>query len=40
VTKNGDVKTELGQPEDWFDFGFIDVEAVERREDNCDLLKA
>jgi hypothetical protein len=40
VTKNSDVEVELRQPPDWLDFGFIDVEAVERYEDNWDLLKA
>jgi hypothetical protein len=40
VTKNGDMETEFRQPPNWLDFGFIDVEAVERYEDNWDLLKA
>jgi len=40
VAKNSDMETELRQPPDWLDFGFIDVEAVERYEDNWDLLKA
>jgi hypothetical protein len=40
VTKNSDMETELRQPPDWLDFGFIDLEAVERYEDNWDLLKA
>ncbi len=33
------MEAELRQPPDWRKFGFIDVEAVERYEDNWDLLK-
>ena len=40
MTKNGDMETELRQLPDWLDFGFIDVEAVERYKDNWGLLKA
>jgi hypothetical protein len=39
VTKNGDMVTELRQLPDWLDFGFINVEAVERYKDNWGLLK-
>src|SRR5271166_713353 len=30
VTKNSDMETELRQPPNWRNFGFIDVEAVEQ----------
>jgi hypothetical protein len=40
VTKNSDMETELRRPPDWLDFGFVDVEGVERYEDNWNLLKA
>ncbi len=40
VTRNCEMETELRQPPNWGDFGFIDVEAVEQYEDNWDLLKS
>ena len=34
------METELRQPPNWGEFGFIDVEAVEQYEDNWELLKS
>ncbi len=39
VTRNSDMETRFRQPTDWRNFGFIDVETVERYENNWDLLK-
>jgi hypothetical protein len=39
VTRNSSMETKLRQPPDWLDFAFIDIEAVEKCEDNWDLLK-
>jgi hypothetical protein len=39
VTRNGDMETSFRQPQNWGEFGFINVEEVERYEDNWDLLK-
>jgi len=39
VVKNSDLATHLRQPPTWKAFGFIDVESVEKYEDNWDILK-
>ena len=39
VVKNSDLATHLRQPPTWKAFGFIDVQSVEKYEDNWDLLK-
>ena len=33
------MESSFRQPLDWREFGFVDVEAVEKYEDNWDLLK-
>ena len=38
VTRNSDMATRFRQPQNWGEFGFIDVEAVEQYEDNWYLL--
>ena len=39
VTRNCDLEANLRQPPNWQEFGLIDIEAVEKYEDNWDLLK-
>jgi hypothetical protein len=39
VTRNSDMERSFRQPQNWGEFGFIDVEVVEQYEDNWDLLK-
>ncbi len=39
VTRASDMESSFRQPLDWREFGFVDVEAVEKYEDNWDLLK-
>jgi hypothetical protein len=39
VVKNSDLAAEFRQPPTWKAFGFIDVESVEKYEDNWDILK-
>ena len=39
VVKNSDLATQFRQPPTWKAFGFIDVESVEKYEDNWDILK-
>ena len=39
VVKNSDLAAEFRQPPTWKAFGFIDVELVEKYEDNWDILR-
>ena len=39
VVKNGDLAAQFRQPPTWKAFGFIDVELVEKYEDNWNILK-
>jgi hypothetical protein len=39
VVKNSDLAAQFRQPPTWKAFGFMDVEAVEKYEDNWDILK-
>ena len=39
VVKNSDLATHLRQPPTWKAFGFIDVQSVEKYEDNWNILK-
>ena len=39
VVKNSDLAAHVRQPPTWKAFGFIDVESVEKYEDNWDILK-
>jgi len=39
VTRNGDIETSFRQRQNWGEFGFIDVEALEQYENNWDTLK-
>jgi hypothetical protein len=38
VVKNSDLAGQFRQPPTWKAFGFIDVESVEKYEDNWDIL--
>jgi hypothetical protein len=38
VTRNSDLETSFRQRQNWDEFGFIDVEALEQYEDNWDIL--
>jgi hypothetical protein len=39
VVRNSDLAPHVRQPPTWKAFGFIDVESVEKYEDNWDVLK-
>ena len=39
VVRNGDLAAQFRQPPTWKAFGFIDVQSVEKYEDNWDLLE-
>jgi hypothetical protein len=39
VAKNSDLMADFRQPPDWAEFGFIDIEALVKYENNWDILR-